>query len=90
MNSAHRLERERPAGLAQGVHAAADAVPGLEHDDVEPVSGQPAGRREPRRPGPHDQYLGVATAHADRASDRSSRRIALAAGLTRIVDRTRG
>ena len=51
-----RLERERPAGLAQGVHAAADAVPGLEHDDVEPVPGQPAGRREPRRPGPHDQY----------------------------------
>jgi hypothetical protein len=43
-----------------------------------------------RRPSPHDQYLRVATAHADRASNRSNRRIALAADLTRIVDRTRG
>jgi hypothetical protein len=54
------------------------------------VPGEPAGSREPRRPGPHDQYLGVITAHADRASGRSNRQIALAAGLTRIVDRTPG
>jgi hypothetical protein len=85
-----RLERKRPARLPQGVHAAADPVPGFKHDDVEPVSGEPAGSREPRRPGPHDKYLRVATAHADLAFDRSNRRLALAAGLTRIVDRSRG